>query len=82
VLRGLIADDERILQDPEPFMAVSALADSSVNIVVRVWVNAADYWPVHFKMNEMVYKTFDKEGLSIPFPQRDVHLYQAGKPEA
>ncbi len=82
VLGGLIAADERILQDPEPFMAVSALADSSVNIVVRVWVNAADYWPVHFKMNEMVYKTFDKEGLSIPFPQRDVHLYQAVTPGA
>lgn len=82
VLGALIADDERILKDPEPFMAVAALADSSVNIVVRVWVNAADYWPVHFKMNEMVYKTFDKEGLSIPFPQRDVHVYQAGTPEA
>lgn len=76
VLGKLIADDDRILKDPEPFMAVSALADSSVNIVVRVWVNAADYWGVHFQMNEMVYKTFDKEGLSIPFPQRDVHIHQ------
>lgn len=80
VLGKLIADDERILKDPAPFMAVSALADSSVNIVVRAWVNAADFWPVHFRMNEMVYKTFDKEGLNIPFPQRDVHLYQAGMP--
>lgn len=77
VLGRLIAEDERILKDPEPFMAVSALADSSVNIVVRVWVNAADFWPVHFRMNEQVYKTFDKEGLSIPFPQRDVHIHQA-----
>ena len=76
VLGRLINDDDRILKDPEPFMAVSALADSSVNIVVRVWVNAADYWGVHFRMNEMVYKTFDKEGLSIPFPQRDVHIHQ------
>lgn len=81
VLGRLIAEDERILKDPEPFMALSALADSSVNIVVRAWVNAADFWPVHFKMNEMVYKTFAKEGLSFPFPQRDVHVYQAGKPE-
>ncbi len=81
VLGRLIADDERILKDPAPFMAVSALADSSVNIVLRAWVNAGDFWPVHFKMNEMVYKTFDKEGLSIPFPQRDVHIYQAGTPE-
>ncbi|ALO47273.1 mechanosensitive ion channel family protein [Pseudohongiella spirulinae] len=78
VLGRLIAEDERILKDPEPFMAVSALADSSVNIVVRVWVNAADFWPVHFRMNEQVYKTFDKEGLTIPFPQRDVHIHQAG----
>ena len=77
VLGRLIAEDERILKDPEPFMAVSALADSSVNIVVRVWVNAADFWGVHFRMNEQVYKTFDKEGLSIPFPQRDVHIHQA-----
>lgn len=77
VLRRLISEDERILSDPEPFMAVSALADSSVNIVVRVWVNAPDYWAVHFRLNEQVYKTFDKEGLSIPFPQRDVHLYKA-----
>lgn len=80
VLGKLIADDERILKDPAPFMAVSALADSSVNILVRAWVNAADFWPVHFKMNEMVYKTFDKEGLNIPFPQRDVHVHQAGTP--
>lgn len=76
VLGRLISNDDRILKDPEPFMALSELADSSVNIVVRVWVKAPDYWDVFFKMNEEVYKTFDKEGLSIPFPQRDVHLYQ------
>lgn len=79
VLKKLIAADDRILKDPEPFMALHALADSSVNIVVRVWVNSADYWGVFFKMNEEVYKSFDKEGLSIPFPQRDVHLYQETK---
>ncbi|MDT8428728.1 MAG: mechanosensitive ion channel [Pseudomonadales bacterium] len=76
VLQGLIAADKRILQDPQPFCAVSALADSSVNIVVRVWVNAADYWGVFFHMNEAVYKAFPAAGLSIPFPQRDVHLHQ------
>lgn len=76
VLKGIIAGDDRILKDPEPFMALSELADSSVNIVVRVWVNAADYWGVHFRMNEEVYKTFAKEGLSIPFPQTDVHLFK------
>jgi small conductance mechanosensitive channel len=76
VLDRLIAADDRILQDPEPFRALIELADSSVNIVVRVWVNAADYWGVYFAMNEAVYKTFDKEGLSIPFPQQDVHVYK------
>jgi len=75
VLDRLIAADERILKDPEPFRAVIELADSSVNIVVRVWVESGDYWGVFFGMNEAVYKTFDKEGLSIPFPQRDVHVY-------
>ncbi len=76
VLDRLIAADERILKDPEPFRAVSELADSSVNIVVKVWVDAADYWDVFSAMNEAVYKTFDTEGLSIPFPQQDVHLYK------
>ena len=76
VLKNLIAKDERILSDPAPFMALSELADSSVNIVVRVWVNASDYWGVYFKLNEEVYKTFEKEGLSIPFPQTDVHLHK------
>ncbi|MDX1491093.1 MAG: mechanosensitive ion channel [Pseudohongiellaceae bacterium] len=76
VLQGLIANDERIKADPAPFMAVSELADSSVNIVVRVWVASADYWPVYFQMNELVYKKFPEEGLSIPFPQRDVHIFQ------
>jgi len=73
-LNKLIAADERILKDPEPFMALKALADSSVNIVVRVWVNASDYSGVLFKMNEEVYKTFGDAGLSFPFPQMDVHL--------
>lgn len=82
VIRTLIKQDDRILGDPEPFMAVSALADSSVNIVVRAWVNTENYWPVHFRMNEEVYKAFAKAGLTIPFPQRDVHIYQAGQPES
>lgn len=81
VIRSLIAKDDRIMGDPEPFMAVSALADSSVNIVVRAWVKTDDYWPVHFRMNEEVYKAFATAGLTIPFPQRDVHIYQAGQPE-
>jgi small conductance mechanosensitive channel len=74
VLMKLINADKRILKDPAPFIALGALADSSVNITVRVWVNAADYWGVHFDMNKSVYNTFGNEGLSFPFPQMDVHL--------
>lgn len=74
VLKDLIAKDERILKDPEAFVALSELADSSVNFVVRAWVKSGDYWGVFFDMNKKVYETFDKEGLSIPFPQMDVHL--------
>lgn len=75
VLMKLIEADERIISDPaEPFIAVSELADSSVNLVVRVWAEAKDYWGIYFDLTEKVYKTFDKEGLNIPFPQMDVHL--------
>ena len=76
LLNKFIAEDSRILKDPEPFLALSELADSSVNIVVRVWVNSADYWGVHFDMNEKVYKQFAQAGLSIPFPQMDVHVHK------
>ena len=57
-------------------MVVSALADSSVNITTRVWVNASDYWGLFFDLTEKVKLAFDAEGISIPFPQRDVHVYQ------
>lgn len=75
VIKRLCDEDDRILKDPEVFIAVSELADSSVNFTVRAWVKASDYWGVFFAMNENVYKTFEKEGLNIPFPQRDVHIY-------
>lgn len=74
VLLGLIKNDNRILNEPEPFIAVSELAESSVNIVVRVWAEAPNYWGIYFDLTENVYKTFEKEGLNIPFPQMDVHL--------
>ena len=75
VLMKLIEADERVLKEPaEPFIAVSELADSSVNLVVRVWAEAANYWGIYFGLTEQVYKTFDKEGLNIPFPQMDVHV--------
>ena len=76
-LEDLIAADERILDDPACTIAVSELADSSVNFVVRPWVNTADYWGVYFDLTEAIKKRFDKEGISFPYPQQDVHLHQA-----
>lgn len=77
VILEVLSADERILKDPEPFVGVSSLGASSVDIATRVWVNAADYWDVFFKMNEEVKKAFDKQEISIPFPQHDVHIYQS-----
>lgn len=75
-IQALIDADSRIMKDPAPLIAVAELADSSVNFTVRLWVNSADYWGVTFDMNEAVKKRFDQEGISIPFPQQDVHLYK------
>lgn len=71
--RRLIAADSRILTTPEPFVALHALSASSVNVVIRVWVNTGDYWNVHFDMNKAIYAEFNKEGISFPFPQLTVH---------
>ncbi|GJM27935.1 MAG: mechanosensitive ion channel protein [Cyclobacteriaceae bacterium] len=76
VIKELCDQDSRILKDPELFIAVSELADSSVNFAVRAWVNAEDYWNVYFELNEKIYKTFDSKGLNIPYPQMDVHVHQ------
>lgn len=76
VIKQLIESDERIFKEPEPFIAINSLGDSSVNIVVRAWSTAADLWPVFFDMNEKVYKEFPKHGLNIPFPQMDVHVHK------
>lgn len=73
VLETIIANDARILKDPAHFIGLGELADSSVNITVRVWVKSADYWDVFFAMNETVYDTFNKEGINFPFPQVTVH---------
>jgi small conductance mechanosensitive channel len=75
ILNRLIERDERIHKDPAPFIGLTEMADSSVNLVVRVWADTPNYWPIYFDMMEDVKKTFDAEGISIPFPQRDVHLY-------
>jgi small conductance mechanosensitive channel len=76
VLQEIIAADERILSDPAPLIAVGELADNSVNFVVRVWVKSGDYWGVYFDMTEAVKVRFDEENIGIPYPQRDVHLYE------
>ncbi|MCA1756070.1 MAG: mechanosensitive ion channel [Bacteroidales bacterium] len=75
IIRSLIDADERIDKEPEPFVRVSELGDSSVNFAVRVWANTGDYWDIYFDLTENVKKSFDREGVSIPFPQTDVHLY-------
>ncbi|TNF87140.1 MAG: mechanosensitive ion channel [Gammaproteobacteria bacterium] len=75
-IERLVKEDGRALADPAPQIVVSELGDSSVNITTRVWVNAADYWGLFFDLTEKVKLTFDQEGISIPFPQRDVHVFQ------
>ena len=76
VLEDILAKESRILEDPAPTIGVLALADNSVNFAFRPWVNAADYWGVHFDLHAAVKTRFDEEGIGIPYPQRDVHLYQ------
>ena len=77
VVMDVLAKDPRVLEDPAPFVGLLEMADSSLNFVVRPWVKTADYWGVYFDVNETVKKRFDAEGITIPFPQRDVHIYNA-----
>ncbi len=78
-LEHVVNSDSRILKDPKPSIAVSALADSSVNLVCRPWVKPDDYWGVYFDTLEKGKLEMEKRGITIPFPQRDVHLYQETK---
>ena len=75
LLKNMLEADSRILKDPEIFIGLGELADSSVNLTVRVWVNASDYWGVFFDTNEKVYNEFNDSGINIPFPQMDVHVH-------
>ena len=75
ILQGLAKDDSRILTDPETTVAVAELADSSVNLVFRPWVKTADYWAVRFDLTEGIKNALDEAGISIPYPQQDVHLF-------
>lgn len=79
VIRGVLAEEKRILPAPAPLIAVSELADSSVNFVVRPWVKTGDYWDVYFALHENIKLALDANGISIPFPQQDVHMYQETK---
>lgn len=74
VIKAILESDERILKDPEPLIAVGELGDNSVNFNVRPWVNSGDYWPVKFDLNERIKLAFDENGISIPYPQMDVHM--------
>jgi small conductance mechanosensitive channel len=74
VIETVIQADKRILETPAPYIAVSALADSSVNILVRVWVNTEDYWNVCHEMNRVVYDSFMKNGIDFPYPQQTIHI--------
>jgi small conductance mechanosensitive channel len=76
IIMNIIKEDERILSDPEPMVAVSELADSSVNFTVRPWAASENYWPVFFDTTRKVKESFDENGIEIPFPQRVVHMSQ------
>ena len=76
VLRRIVDSDPRILCDPAPAVMVAELADSSVNLIARIWVKSGDYWSVVYDNTEKIKNTFDAEGISIPFPQRHVHVIQ------
>ena len=77
VCKRLIEEDERALKDPAPLIVVGALGESSVDLTVRAWTKSADLWPFYWDMHEKVKKAFDAEGISIPFPQRDVHMIKS-----
>lgn len=76
VIGDVLEAEERVLSDPEPMIAVGNLGASSVDLTVRVWVNAADYWPLKFDLTKRLKQTLDAKGIGIPFPQMDVHLHQ------
>ncbi|MGM0571243.1 mechanosensitive ion channel family protein [Marinobacter sp.] len=82
IIKRCLDEDERVLKDPEPRIAVGSLGDNSVNIIVRPWTGTDDLWPVYWDMHEKIKKAFDAEGITIPFPQRDVHVYQHSAPSA
>jgi small conductance mechanosensitive channel len=75
IIMDILHNDQRIMKNPEPVVLLSELADSSVNFSTRAWTSADNYWGVYFDTTENVKKSFDQQGISIPFPQRDIHVY-------
>jgi len=80
ILETIVTSDKRVLTDRDITIAVSELADNSVNLVVRPWVKSEDYWGLYFDLTETIKTTFDKEGISIPYPQRDLHIVSGSAP--
>ena len=76
IIMDILTNDQRVFKDPAPVVLVSDLADSSVNLTTRAWSKAADVWDIFFETTEKVKKAFDAQGITIPFPQRDVHIYE------
>ena len=81
-LEEIVRTDSRVLDDPEPFLFVSNLGDSAVEVVARIWIPTSDWWPTRRDLTKKAKQTFDEKGLSIPFPQRDLHIYKAEDPTA
>ena len=79
IIQNILSSDKRILKDPSPFIALKALSDSSVDILIRVWVERPNYWDVFYNTNEQIYKVFSTNGIDIPFPQLTVHLSDNSK---
>ena len=77
VLEEVVAAESRILSEPAPTIALAELADSSVNFVVRPWVKTEEYWTIRFALMESIKQSLDEAGISIPYPQRDIHIYQS-----
>jgi len=80
IILDIAAEDGRVLKDPEAVVVVSELADSSVNLTLRAWTSGGDYWGAYFHIVEAVKKAFDAQGITIPFPQRDVHIVGSAQP--
>jgi small conductance mechanosensitive channel len=79
IIMDIITNDARVQKDPEPVVVVSELADSSVNLTTRAWAKTADVWNIFFETTEKVKKAFDAQDITIPSPQRDVHIYEQQK---